>query len=110
MASWKDVNGKTIWFKTKDGNLFESLVIADPKIGVSIKPLDPGEVFSKEPRGWHVPPNNPNFFFVCTYSTEKKNPANFNRWIDVLAEDKKYFIVEDLTSSFSFLPGSCVFA
>ncbi|OHA80805.1 MAG: hypothetical protein A2675_01655 [Candidatus Yonathbacteria bacterium RIFCSPHIGHO2_01_FULL_51_10] len=105
--SWRDINGKTINFKTVGGEIIESLVIADPRIGVSIKPLDRKEVPTAST--WAIPPSDPNFFFICTKSNEESNPDNFNYWVEILSQDKNFFEDEDLVSVFSTI-GSCPFS
>jgi hypothetical protein len=113
-ASWKDINGKRINFKTKERNIFEAIVIADPEVGVSVKPFDLEEVLSKEPDSWGTPPSDPDFFFACTTATKKTDEARFDFWVETLAQDKECFTREDLgyreaLSAFSF-GGGCPFS
>jgi len=110
MTSWRDVNGKKIRYQTKEGNIFEAIVIANPEVGVSVKPFDPEEVLSKEPRGWGISPTDPNFFFICTSATEKNNKEMFDQWVETFAKDKEYFTVEDITGKPSLFMGFCPFS
>lgn len=109
MEKWEIIHGKTINFMTDEGNKFEALVIADPKVGISIKPLDPEDVLQKEPHGWTISPSDPDFYFVCTRSTLAHGRKNFLRWVNILCENRDYFTESDIISPFAGT-GSCPFA
>jgi len=108
--SWKDINGKTINYRTM-GKIIASLVIANPEIGISIKPLDPKDVPLEG--GWNIPPSDPNFYFICTRATMESCPSIFNHWVKILSQDKKLFGMADFgvggPGNIGFL-GTCPFS
>jgi len=105
-ATWKDINGKEIDYKIRGSIVVKSLVIADPEIGVTIKPINPDDV----PKGrWVIPPDNPDFFFVCTSATLEIDSDIFKHWVKILSQNKKSFSEEDIVSGYT-PHGQCPFS
>ena len=105
-SSWKDINGKTIYLRIYSGEVIESLVIADSKAGISIKPLDAKEVPTDV--DWVIPLSDPDFFFICLRCGQE-NP-NFDRVVTILSQDKKTFSYEEIMGQNRGYNGRCPFA
>lgn len=103
--AWKKINGKTINYKIDSGETIEALVIADPDVGISIKPMDPNDVPKEYP--WRIPPSDPNFFFICTHA--KGGSDMFAKWVRILSEKRNLFGPSDLSFGFGD-SGGCPFA
>ena len=106
IPTWKDINGKTIKYKLHSGQIIEALVIANPDVGISIKPMDPADV--PLDLRWIIPPSDPNFFLICMDSPKKRRDT-FDHWVKVLSEEREFFTVRDIASGFTE-PGTCPFS
>jgi hypothetical protein len=104
--TWKNINGKTIKYRLFDGTVIEALVIANPEIGITIKPVDASEVTS--PDEYQLRPTDPDFFLVCTDSGEGVWP--FGDWVHILSKDAEVFTEEMLGGGYEFSDGTCPFS
>ena len=109
--SWKDINGKTIKYTLDFGVVIEAIVIADPEVGISIKPLDAKEVPEELPEGdsWSILPSDPDFFLICVDAVKDRGGESFAHWVAVLSEDGKVFKETDLVPGY-ISAGSCPFS
>lgn len=74
----KKLHGKGIVYERDyEGcvSAYEAFVLCDPKIGITVKPLDPERI---PPRGFGVKPSDPAFFFYCYMSNREDAPKEFD--------------------------------
>jgi len=105
----KALHGKQIiWIDEVHGNVeYEAFILCDPKIGITVKPLDPEAIPKFD--DWIKPPEDPNFYLYCFYATREDRENDFDLRVErFLSNDKSSASKTIGKASLGF--GSCPFS